>query len=140
MLFVFATLCARLINKQDIEGALEDFELLKELELEALVNKHECPTKIVSVSACANCMVGSDCMICASFRANIELPRSCVPIRISPGLLSAANCYRALIDYCVLVLLMPAAHRSAKTQTTTRNRARRQRTTTRARSMRKMRA
>lgn len=37
----------RLINKQDIEGALEDVDLIQELDIETLVNKHECPTKIV---------------------------------------------------------------------------------------------
>ena len=38
----------RLINKQDIEGALEDVHMMNELDIETLANKYESITKIVS--------------------------------------------------------------------------------------------
>ena len=37
-----------LINKQDMEGALDEVDILKNLQIESLVNQYKCPTRIVS--------------------------------------------------------------------------------------------
>ncbi|CAG2167623.1 unnamed protein product, partial [Oppiella nova] len=40
-----------LINKQDIEGALEELDICQYLKLESLINKFKCPTKVETCSA-----------------------------------------------------------------------------------------
>lgn len=40
-----------LINKQDIQGALDEAEICTMLELESIVNKQECPTRVETCSA-----------------------------------------------------------------------------------------
>ncbi|KAI1287025.1 ADP-ribosylation factor-like protein 13B [Halotydeus destructor] len=43
-----------LINKQDIENSIEEADILKQLDVESLINKYECPTRIEPCSALAN--------------------------------------------------------------------------------------
>lgn len=38
-----------LINKQDVDGALDEIEVCKYISLEPLINKFKCLTKVVSV-------------------------------------------------------------------------------------------
>ena len=38
----------RLVNKQDVEGALEEVDMSKQLNLSLLANTYQCPTRIVS--------------------------------------------------------------------------------------------
>ncbi|XP_054163951.1 ADP-ribosylation factor-like protein 13B, partial [Oppia nitens] len=40
-----------LINKQDLEGALEELDICQYLKLESLINKFKCPTKVETCSA-----------------------------------------------------------------------------------------
>lgn len=39
----------RLINKQDVEGAMEEVDMSKQLNLSILANTYQCPTRIVSI-------------------------------------------------------------------------------------------
>jgi len=40
----------RMANKQDLDGALDEMEIYKDLDLKNLINRYQCPTKMVTKS------------------------------------------------------------------------------------------
>ena len=42
----------RLLNKQDLDEAMDEVEIVNELNIEQMVNENKCPTKIVSWFRC----------------------------------------------------------------------------------------
>lgn len=42
-----------LANKQDVDGALDEIDLVEGLKVEEIVNKYKCPTRVETCSAIA---------------------------------------------------------------------------------------
>lgn len=49
MKFSFKFLFKSLLNKQDLDDAMDEVEICNEINIEQMVNDNKCPTKIVSV-------------------------------------------------------------------------------------------
>jgi hypothetical protein len=49
----FACMDCSLANKQDCEGALDELDIVERLNVEAVVNRHRCPTLVEMCSATA---------------------------------------------------------------------------------------
>lgn len=52
-MFIHFDLClySRLANKQDVEGALDEIDVVERLNLEAIVNQQKCPTLVETCCA-----------------------------------------------------------------------------------------
>lgn len=61
----------RLANKQDVEGAMDEIDLVESLKIEQVVNKYKCPTRVETCSAITTRKEKPDKPIADGFRFEI---------------------------------------------------------------------